>query len=76
MSSYPPSQTSQTEITNTTISTAPSITLDPLQKQQVGLVLDLFQAKGTMEKIDRWLTEDVVYEDLFATTLGREQVGK
>lgn len=78
MSDYPPSNPSIRDITNLpeTINVAPSIQLSSLQKKQVGVVLDLFQAKGTMAKLEDWLTEDAVYEDLFATTKGRKEVGK
>jgi hypothetical protein len=78
MSDYPPSNPSIHDITNLpeTINVAPSIQLSPLQKKQVGVVLDLFQAKGTMAKLEDWLTEDAVYEDLFATTKGRKEVGE
>lgn len=76
MPDYPPSNPSIHDITNVDINVSPSVQLDALQKAQVGLVLDLFQAKGTMAKLNEWLTDDAVYEDLFATTKGREEVGE
>jgi hypothetical protein len=75
--SYPPTSPSIHEIINTQINVAPGCQ-EPTstQKQQVGVVLDLFQAKGTMAKLKDWLSDDAVYEDLFATTQGRDEVGK
>ncbi|KAF7977459.1 hypothetical protein HWV62_3641 [Athelia sp. TMB] len=52
-----------------------SVTLSDLQKRHVGLVLDLFQAKGTMAKIEDGFTEDAVYEDMFATCKDRKELG-
>jgi hypothetical protein len=63
-------------IQNTQINTAPGITLTDLQKRHVGLVLDIFQAKGTMSKLQDGFTDDAVYEDHFATCKNREEVGR
>jgi len=75
--SYPPSSSSIHEITNTQINVSPGCQ-EPTstQKQQIGVVLDLFQAKGTMAKLKDWLSDDAVYEDLFATCEGRDEVGE
>lgn len=66
-----------------TLSNAPSdlsiandVTLTDIQKQHMCLVLDLFQAKGTMAKIEDGLIEDAVYEDLFASCKNRKEVGE
>ena len=74
---YPPSSSSIHEITNTQITVSPGCP-EPTstQKQQIGVVLDLFQAKGTMAKLKDWLSDDAVYEDLFATCEGRDEVGE
>lgn len=82
--SYPPSAPSNmpntdskaylSEIQNKDIHTAAGITLTETQRYHVGLVLDLFQAKGTMTKLTQGFTEDAVYEDAFATAKNREEV--
>lgn len=88
-STYPPSQpdapsatrglgNSLTSLSNqpSTLRYAPGIKLTPTQQYHVCLVLDLFQAKGTWAKIEQGLTEDAVYEDLFATAKNRIEVGE
>lgn len=36
----------------------------------------MFQAKGTMGKMNDYFVDDVVYEDLFATCKNRDEVGE
>lgn len=62
------------EIQNTALDIAPGINLTDLQKRHIGLVLEMFQAKGTIAKIDDGFTEVAVYEDLFATAQNRREV--
>lgn len=59
-----------------TIQSAPGVSLTDLQKKHVAVVLDMFQAKGTMAKLTDNFTDDAVYEDLFATCKNRTEVGK
>jgi len=59
---------------NTALNLAPGVSLTALQRRHVGVVLDLFQARGTMAKLVDNLTEDAVYEDLFATCKNRTEV--
>jgi hypothetical protein len=86
---YPPAQpdapssasgigNSLTSLSNqpSTLRYAPGIKLTPTQQYHACLVLDLFQAKGTWAKIEQGLTEDAVYEDLFATAKNRVEVGE
>ncbi|KAI5448816.1 hypothetical protein NCC49_006348 [Naganishia albida] len=84
-STYPPAQpdapsatlgSSLTSLSNqpSTLRYAPGIKLTPTQQYHACLVLDLFQAKGTWAKIEQGLTEDAVYEDLFATAKNRVEV--
>lgn len=68
------SQAYLSEIQNKDIHTAPGVTLTDTQRYHVGLVLDLFQAKGTTTKLTQGFTEDAVYEDAFATAKNREEV--
>lgn len=86
-STYPPAQpdapsatlgSSLTSLSNqpSTLRYAPGIKLTPTQQYHACLVLDLFQAKGTWAKIEQGLTEDAVYEDLFATAKNRVEVGE
>ncbi|KZT50590.1 hypothetical protein CALCODRAFT_504557 [Calocera cornea HHB12733] len=73
MSSVPPS--SLHEVQNTDIRrTLPGVDLTDLQRAHVGCVLDLFQAKPTLDKLDMF-AEDGIYEDAFATARGREEIG-
>lgn len=58
-----------------TLNVAPGVTLTDLQRQHVAVVLDLFQAKGTMAKIKDTFAQDAVYEDEFAKSGGIEQLG-
>jgi len=62
------------EIQNTDICTLPGVNLTDLQRKQVGCVLDLFQAKPTLFKLNMF-AEDGVYEDAFATANGRDEIG-
>lgn len=74
--SYPPTPSSDIhKIVNTDLNLAPSVQLTDTQRSHVGIVLDLFQAKGTMAKLEDWLSDDAVYEDFFATCKGRVEVG-
>jgi hypothetical protein len=52
-----------------------STSLSDRQARHFAIVLDLFQAKGTMAKIKDNFTENAVYEDLFATCKNRDEVG-
>ena len=54
---------------------APGVELTDAQAFQVGVVLDIFQGKGTQSKIDDAFTEDAVYEDKFADCKNREEIG-
>ena len=88
-STYPPAQpdapstvsnlgSSLTSLANqpSALRYAPGVQLTPTQQYHVCLVLDLFQAKGTWAKIEQGLSEDAVYEDLFATAKNRIEVGE
>lgn len=71
--------TSIHDIQNNTqdLNLAPGLTaLTEIQRKHVGVVLDLFQAKGTMAKLNDWFIDDAVYEDLFATCKNREEIGE
>jgi len=57
------------------INISPGVSLSDAQRRQVAVVLDLFQATGTMAKIEDNLTENAVYEDLFASCKDRKEVG-
>ncbi|KAK4688561.1 hypothetical protein P7C73_g1536, partial [Tremellales sp. Uapishka_1] len=57
-----------------TIKVAPGITITELQRRHVGVVLDLFQAKGTMSKLRDNFVQDAVYEDLFAKCKNLDEV--
>ena len=59
----------------TTLNIAPGVELDDTQRKHVAIVLDLFQAKGTMAKIKDNFVQDAVYEDEFAKSGGIEQFG-
>lgn len=58
-----------------TLNVAPGVTLTESQRQHVAVVLDLFQAKGTMAKINDNFSPDAVYEDEFAKSGGIEELG-
>jgi hypothetical protein len=58
-----------------TLNIAPGVTLTDLQRRHVALVLDLFQGKGTMAKINENFDDEVVYEDHFATARNKEEFG-
>ncbi|ODN81530.1 hypothetical protein L202_01950 [Cryptococcus amylolentus CBS 6039] len=58
-----------------TLILSPGVQPTDLQRQHIGVVLDLFQAKGTKAKLDDNFTKDAVYEDLFASCKTREEVG-
>jgi hypothetical protein len=51
-------------------------TLSERQAKHLAIVLDLFQAKGTMAKMNDNFTEDAVYEDLFASCKNRDEIGE
>jgi len=57
-----------------TLKIAPGLTLSDLQRRHVAVVLDLFQAKGTMAKIKDNFSQDAVYEDPFAKSGGIEEL--
>ncbi|CAD6567863.1 MAG: hypothetical protein TREMPRED_004033 [Tremellales sp. Tagirdzhanova-0007] len=57
-----------------TLAIAQGVKLSDAQRKHVAVVLDLFQAKGTMAKLDDNFTENAVYEDLFASAKNREEV--
>lgn len=59
-----------------TLNISPGISLTDLQAYHVGVVLDIFQGKGTRGKLVDAFSEDAVYEDLFATCKNREEVGE
>jgi hypothetical protein len=50
--------------------------LNELQAKHVAVVLDMFQAKGTMGKLNDNFTENSIYEDLFATCKDRHEIGR
>ena len=50
--------------------------LSERQAKHLAIVLDLFQAKGTMAKMNDNFTEDAVYEDLFASCKNRDEIGE
>lgn len=88
-STYPPAQSDAPSATThlgsslTSLANQPSalryasgVHLTPTQQYHVCLVLDLFQAKGTWAKIEQGMSEDAVYEDLFATAKNRVEVGE
>jgi hypothetical protein len=58
-----------------TLKTPDGSSLSDRQAKHLAIVLDLFQAKGTMAKLNDNFTKDAVYEDLFATCKNREEVG-
>lgn len=58
------------------LSIVDGVTLSESQKQHVCLILDMFQAKGTMAKIEDGLIEEAVYEDMFASCKNRKEVGE
>jgi hypothetical protein len=58
-----------------TLKTRDEQSLSERQAKHLAIVLDLFQAKGTMGKMNDNFTEDAVYEDLFATCKNRDEVG-
>ncbi|KAL7423502.1 hypothetical protein Q5752_001082 [Cryptotrichosporon argae] len=62
------------KIYNPSPSLAPGVTLTPLQIKHVGVVLDLFQGKGTRAKIWDNFVPKAVYEDPFASCGDREEL--
>ena len=58
-----------------TLTISPGVPLTETQRRHVAIVLDIFQAKGTMAKFDDNFTQDAVYEDLFASAKDRQEVG-
>ena len=59
-----------------TLNIAPGVELNETQRKHVAIVLDLFQAKGTMAKIKDNFVQEAVYEDPFAQSGGIEQFGE
>jgi hypothetical protein len=59
----------------TTYKTPDGTSLSDRQAQHLAIVLDLFQAKGTMAKMNDNFTNDAVYEDLFASCKNRDEIG-
>jgi len=59
-----------------TLKTPDGQTLSERQAKHLAIVLDLFQAKGTMAKMNDNFTEDAVYEDLFASCKNRDEIGE
>jgi hypothetical protein len=59
-----------------TLSTPNGDRLTERQATHLAIVLDLFQAKGTMAKMNVYFTEHAVYEDLFASCKNRDEVGE
>jgi len=58
-----------------TLATPDGTSLSETQARHLAIVLDLFQAKGTMAKLNDNFTKDAVYEDLFASCKNRDEVG-
>jgi len=58
-----------------TLSTSDGTKLSERQAQHLAIVLDLFQAKGTMAKMNDNFTNDAIYEDLFASCKNRDEIG-
>ena len=54
---------------------ASGVKLSSIQRKHVAVVLDLFQAKGTMAKIKDTFSVNAVYEDLFASCKNRDELG-
>ena len=54
---------------------APGVSLTDAQAFQVGVVIDIFQGKGTQSKLNDAFTEDAVYEDKFADCRNRDEIG-
>ncbi len=69
------SNTDLNEIVNTDINTAPGVELTPTQKKHVGVVLDFFQAKPYLGKLNLF-AENAVYEDAFASCNNRKEIGE
>lgn len=46
------------------------------QAEYAAIVIDFFQARGTMAKMNEYFVEDAIYEDLFATCKNRIEVGE
>jgi len=63
---------SSQKIENTNIETATGVDLSPQQKTLVGCVLDLFQGKPSLEKLQLW-KDDAVFEDPITVATGRKQ---
>jgi hypothetical protein len=53
-----------------------STRLDERQARYAAIVIDFFQARGTMAKMNDYFVDDAIYEDLFATCKNREEVGE
>jgi len=64
--------TSNVNIENTNINTAPGVDLSSQQKTLVGCVLDLFAGRPSLEKLQLW-TDDAVFEDPITVARGRKQ---
>jgi hypothetical protein len=65
---------SPSELQNT-LKTPNGQSLSERQAKHLAIVLDLFQAKGTMAKMNDNFTQDAVYEDLFASCKNRDEIG-
>ena len=59
-----------------TLKTPNGQSLSERQAKHLAIVLDLFQAKGTMAKMNDNFTDDAVYEDLFASCKNRDEIGE
>jgi hypothetical protein len=66
---------SPSELQNT-LKTPNGQSLSERQAKHLAIVLDLFQAKGTMAKMNDNFTPDAVYEDLFASCKNRDEIGE
>ncbi|TFY67778.1 hypothetical protein EVJ58_g1405 [Rhodofomes roseus] len=60
-------------ITNASVDVAPGVTIDDHRRTLVGVVLDLFQGKPSLYKMD-FFAEDAVYEDPVAKSVGRTSI--
>ncbi|MCJ1408088.1 hypothetical protein MMC19_002161 [Ptychographa xylographoides] len=64
--------TSDANIENTNIKTAPGVTLDEHQKTLVGCVLDLFAGRPSLKKLRLW-DDNGVFQDPITKAEGRKQ---
>ncbi|GAO49162.1 hypothetical protein SAICODRAFT_6384 [Saitoella complicata NRRL Y-17804] len=61
-------------IINSNIPVAPGVEIDEHRKRLVGVVLDLFQGKTSLYKLNNYFAEDAVYEDPVAKSVGRKEI--